>query len=542
MIPGRSPWPVLVFLLLLLAAAGLRVRAAARPGLWADEIFSLAMATGHSLEHPAAQADSTRGDFVEPAGAAPAGSFRRYTEVEEPAAGPGRVVRAVLRSDTSPPLYYLALNLWTRAFGTSDAVLRVFSVGWALLSLPLLWLVGRELGGTRAGWSACLLFAFSPVAFYYSVEGRMYSLVWCLALALTWLTLRLAEDRRPLAAALWVLAGAAGLLTHYFFAFIWLACAAWLWMAGARARLRTALLAGATVLAVLPWYLQVPGSMARWRVSGDWLGGALDWPAALTRPFALAAGLLAGGSDLGRWPWADRAILALAAVAIIGVARSGSARELCSRRALLLWGSLLAAAAGPLVFDLLRQTTTSAIPRYVLAGLPAALLLVALALSRLPSRLHAALLGLLLLAWLPGTWKAGTARVPRPGQPYPVLAARLEAWARPGDVVLVRSIPSGVVGLSRYLRSDIPVVAWVTQLGTRRVPADLDRILRGRHRVALLTIHALGATDPVEPWLRAHARLIGRETFRRSSAELLFFAPAGGEALFAAADAAVRWE
>jgi hypothetical protein len=123
-----------------------------------------------------------------------------------------------------------------------------------------------------------------------------------------------------------------------------------------------------------------------------------------------------------------------------------------------------------------------------------------------------------------------------------VLAARLEAWAGPGDVVLVRSIPSGVVGLSRYLRSDIPVVAWVTQLGTRRVPADLERILRGRRRAALLTVHALGAADPVEPWLREHARLIGRESFRRSSAELLYFAPANGEALFASADAAVRWE
>lgn len=542
MIGGRAPWPVLVLLLLLLAATGLRVRAATRPGLWADEIFSLAMATGHSLEHPAAQADSMLGDFVQPAGAKPAGAFRRYAEMGEPAAGPGRVLRAVLRSDTSPPLYYLLLNVWIRVFGTTDAALRIFSLGWAVLALPLLWLVGRELGGTRAGWSACLLFAFSPVAFYYSVEGRMYSLVWCLALALTWLTLRFADEGRPLLAALWVLAGAAGLLTHYFFAFVWLACVIWLWMAAPQARRGIILLAGGTALAVLPWYVEVPASIARWRVSGDWLGGALEWPSALTRPFTLAAGLLAAGNDLGRWRWADRASLALAAAAIVGLARAGSIRDLFSRRALLLWGSLLAACAGPLVFDLLRQTTTSAIPRYVLAGLPAALLLVALALSRLPSRMHVAFLGLLLLAWLPATWKAATARLPRPGQPYPVLAARLEAWARPGDVVLVHSIPSGVVGLSRYLRSDIPVVAWVTQLGTRRVPADLERILRGRRRAALLTIHALGAADPVEPWLREHARLIGRESFRRSSAELLYFAPANGEALFASADAAVRWE
>ena len=34
--------------------------------LWVDELFSLAIATGHSLEHPAAAAKPALGDFVEP--------------------------------------------------------------------------------------------------------------------------------------------------------------------------------------------------------------------------------------------------------------------------------------------------------------------------------------------------------------------------------------------------------------------------------------------------------------------------------------------
>ena len=43
--------PVLVLGLILLVAVGARTALALRPGLWIDEIFSLAMATGHSLEH-----------------------------------------------------------------------------------------------------------------------------------------------------------------------------------------------------------------------------------------------------------------------------------------------------------------------------------------------------------------------------------------------------------------------------------------------------------------------------------------------------------
>src|SRR6202008_307351 len=101
----RVPWPALVVVLLLVVATALRIQAASRPGLWADEIFSLAMATGHSLEHPARDADPALGGQTRQ-------HFRRYAEQAQRPAGPGRVVRAVLLSDTSPPFYYLLLNLW----------------------------------------------------------------------------------------------------------------------------------------------------------------------------------------------------------------------------------------------------------------------------------------------------------------------------------------------------------------------------------------------------------------------------------------------
>src|SRR5690349_5105633 len=64
----RRPGAVLAILLLL--AAALRVWVALQPGLWVDEIFSIAIATGHSLEHPAAVADPALGDYVEPGGVA----------------------------------------------------------------------------------------------------------------------------------------------------------------------------------------------------------------------------------------------------------------------------------------------------------------------------------------------------------------------------------------------------------------------------------------------------------------------------------------
>jgi hypothetical protein len=106
--------------------------------------------------------------------------------------------------------------------------------------------------------------------------------------------------------------------------------------------------------------------------------------------------------------------------------------------------------------------------------------------------------------------------------------------------VLVHSIPSGVIGVARYLDRDIPLASWVVQLETRRARADLERLLSGRRRVAVATIHHLGATDSLEPWLEAHARPLGRDTFPASSAEVRYFAPANGATVFPGPGA--RWE
>ena len=132
----------------VVVAAALRIGLAVQPGLWCDEIFSLAMATGHSLEHPATVAKPALGDFVEPAGVVPAAEFRRYLQHETPPAGFARVVRAVALSDTSPPLYYLLLDHWQRVAGSTDAALRFFSVACALAALPLLWRVAAEIGAS----------------------------------------------------------------------------------------------------------------------------------------------------------------------------------------------------------------------------------------------------------------------------------------------------------------------------------------------------------------------------------------------------------
>src|SRR5437899_6796560 len=84
-------------------AAFVDVVVASRSGLWMDEIFSLALATGHSMDYPSYTADPNKGDFVEPEHPIPADKFHRYLEHDDSASSPSRVIRAVSLSGGAPP-------------------------------------------------------------------------------------------------------------------------------------------------------------------------------------------------------------------------------------------------------------------------------------------------------------------------------------------------------------------------------------------------------------------------------------------------------
>jgi 4-amino-4-deoxy-L-arabinose transferase-like glycosyltransferase len=505
----------------------LRVGLVERHGLWVDEIFSLATATGHSLEQSAEVAEPRLGDFIEAPTAQLARSYRRYLEHEATPGELARIIRAVRLSDTNPPLYYVLLSLWTRLLGVSDAALRLFSVLCAVCTVPGLVYLSRRLGGRPAVLPTCLLFAASPVAIFYSTEGRMYALVWFFATTLAALTLVLSRRRaHPSALVGWVLAGAGGLLTHYFFVFIWMAGAMWLIARPGRWR-RWPPWAGIlmTIVVIAPWYILVPESLARWRVTGTWLHGPLSPRQTLFAPAALAWNLLSGRGLWGGSIWGEWLLLLALLSAAGGLGRRGM-RWMLSNPRRLLWLSVLGACAGPVVFDFVRGTHSALIPRYALAGLPAAILLTALALGRLRPAGRLSLLILILVAWVSGIWDMFT-NDSRQWQPVRQIGAALTREANSADVaVLVHSIPSGVLVIARYTDEKVLIASWVGQLHQRRVPTSVEALTAGYARVIFVKIHPVGEPAPEEEWLRAHATLVSERT--HETALVASFVPRSG--------------
>jgi 4-amino-4-deoxy-L-arabinose transferase-like glycosyltransferase len=517
----------------------LRLAFVERHGLWADEVFSLALATGHSLEHPAGAADPAMGDFQERPTPVDPAEYARLLEHETPAAGVGRVLRAVRLSDTSPPLYYLLLSGWTRLLGTSDAALRWFSVAWALASLPLLWRLARDVGGEGASLPALVLFAVSPPCILYSTEGRMYSLLWFIALASLGAAVTLQRSGvRPLAAAVWALAGAAGLLTHYFYLLVLGPACLWLLLRPGRApRLFWAASTLLILVAALPWYAGLPAAVSAWRVTGHWLelrpDGYHPVLAALGLPWSYFS--VRGNWGAGAvWDWLCGAVLL--ALAVMAWRRPSPGPAARSIGAGLLWVWVGGACLGVVLFDLLRGTYAAAVPRYALAGLPAAFVLAGAALGRLRPLARGAFLAAIVLLSLVGVrrlWLNPSRNFMPSRQVGQLLAGR----TGPDDLVLVHSIPSGVCAVARYLtaaraggKPGAGFAAWVGQLGRRRVPDDLQKLAAGRRRVAVADIHAVWEPAPEIEWLQTNAvREEGKEI---DSARLYFFRPRGAETRF----------
>ena len=77
--------------------------------------------------------------------------------------------------------YPLALHLWLRLFGDNDLAARSLSAVWGVLGIAALWLAARRLGGPRLGIVAALLLSVNAYHIAYSQEARSYALVFVFA-------------------------------------------------------------------------------------------------------------------------------------------------------------------------------------------------------------------------------------------------------------------------------------------------------------------------------------------------------------------------
>lgn len=235
------------------------------------------------------------------------------------------MLQQVKGSESNPPLYYVLAWGWAKAFGTGEVGLRSLSALLGAATVPVAYAIGRELASRRTGLVAAAFVAVSPMLIWYSQEARSYALlVFFGALSLLFFV-RALRGRQGRDLALWALASALALCSHYFAVFAVAIEAAWLLVA-LRSEWRRVLPAlGAVVavgLALLPLVsAQVNPTHIGW----------IDHSPLSTRVFETSVSFLAGetGHVIAEPPRERYALIpaALLGAALLLVAVRGTARE-----------------------------------------------------------------------------------------------------------------------------------------------------------------------------------------------------------------------
>jgi mannosyltransferase len=117
-----------------------------------------------------------------------------------------------------PPLYHFLLHFWLQ-LGESEAALRSLSVLCSLLTVPVMYVLGRELLTPATGLAAALLTAILPFHVYFAQEARLYAMVVLLSALMVWGFVRSWRNTSYWSWLGWGVLVALNLYAHYFAVF-----------------------------------------------------------------------------------------------------------------------------------------------------------------------------------------------------------------------------------------------------------------------------------------------------------------------------------
>lgn len=406
--------------------------------------------------------------------------------------------------DEHPPLHYWLMHSWQRLAGAEAFAGRYFSLFFGVLSVAVLYRIGKRTGGAWLGVLAALLLALARFHIWWSQDIKNYTLSVLFGLISVWATLALVAGRkqatdRGLRSAVrgpswpvYVLSSALALYSHYLAALIFLANNLFVafkllslyWTAGRRAPAAESGLSTGDraprqpVRLLISWSLAQVATLA---LFAPWLAlylqNASTWSAAPAFDFGLFVRLAATVLPLGVTTYIERYLpvaFALGLVAALGASWifrrerppsiSSPPSAVHRPRSSLRDGAglaLLIVLVPPVLIYLLSLTPAAFFApkvqaRYLLILAPAYLLLVALGVARL-ARVRVALGAVALVGvlaaqgWTLADYYGG--RVLR--DEYATLANTINAFAQPGDGVLLHTDQEWPTFLY-YLRAPVP--------------------------------------------------------------------------------------
>jgi len=353
------------------------------------------------------------------------------------------------------PAYFTLQYLWSRVAGTTPYQVRLLSILFGALAIPLLYALGRRIAGAAAGIMAAFFLTISLYHVYMSQEARMYILVFLLALCSVYTLVRALE---PGASRAWWLchwlANFAVVFAHLLAVFLIAAQGFYLLITHLQSRRAKDHPVPVTVPTLATWIaahsvILLATALFGWVFFfGANTAFAVDWIEPPTaRSLVMLLLLVAGGRPVSfpshycdppaRHVPAGLAFdipLAVVLTLLAGYAFYAAARQRHLRPPVLLLACWLT--IPPVLLLLLSCVKDSFVVRYVFYIAPAFYLLAAIGLAEIPRpRIRTALAALIALA---AAYHAAAVCANEPFRPDWRAAGRyIATHAQPGDLILV---------------------------------------------------------------------------------------------------------
>ena len=365
-----------LFLVILCLLGGcLRLYKLDEKSLWGDELATIASAQGNSINP---EAYKLRGEAYDPTTPVQAGPYiQRATLAVSDRPFDCTPTVEVLRQNVHPPLFFCLMHPVIHYFGSQPVPLRIPAVLFGILSIPLFYWVLRRITTPQTALLATAFLTLSAYQVDHAQDARQYTLLTLLALASAGVMLRLLLSPRWYLWTGLTLLTAAGLYTQYFYApfalFIW-GYAAWQRRSDRKFLLKL-LLSGMGVMTLFaPWLESFKAQMAFHAQSGHFSENLWKVSALPERLFRSLTAFIAPDSTAIK-------LIVLGLLMLEGL-RHGIARHkghtlpqspvmTCA----LFWIGLTV--GGQLLIDVVQQSHTATVKRYLLLAAPGVYLLFA---------------------------------------------------------------------------------------------------------------------------------------------------------------------
>jgi 4-amino-4-deoxy-L-arabinose transferase-like glycosyltransferase len=128
----------------------------------------------------------------------------------------GAMIHQLATADVHPPLYFTILWASGRLIGFGDVAVRVPSIVFGVLLIPLVYLLGKEAYDRRTGAVGAVIVSVAPYAVWYSQEARMYALLMVFGVIALWAQLRVFHRTGWYPWIVYTVASIAMMCTQYF--------------------------------------------------------------------------------------------------------------------------------------------------------------------------------------------------------------------------------------------------------------------------------------------------------------------------------------